>query len=125
MALPCPLPEAGALNKRRNFGPLPNGFREGRCGEVTAPHGWEAENARYYGRLQRGKGAASFPLTQWATFNQTGNGKSRGCVLCFRRYELKQVYSNRAGFKMQSAFVSVFGKLLSLFGIYEVFVAEL
>jgi len=27
----------------------------------TAPHGWEAENARYYGRLQRGKGTASFP----------------------------------------------------------------
>ena len=36
-------------------------YRKGRCGDETAPHGWEAENARYYGRLQRGKGGASFP----------------------------------------------------------------
>ena len=33
----------------------------GVAGEGTAPHGWEAENARHYGRLQRGKGAAPFP----------------------------------------------------------------
>jgi proteic killer suppression protein len=30
-------------------------------GRTQAPHGWEAENARHYGRLQRGKGGASFP----------------------------------------------------------------
>jgi proteic killer suppression protein len=36
---------------------------EGRAlrGRTQAPHGWEAENARHYGRLQRGKGAAPFP----------------------------------------------------------------
>jgi proteic killer suppression protein len=33
----------------------------GVAGPEQAPHGWEAENARYYGRLQRGKGAAPFP----------------------------------------------------------------
>ena len=32
-----------------------------RCGQDTGPHGWDAENARYYGRLQRGKGTAPFP----------------------------------------------------------------
>lgn len=30
-------------------------------GRTQAPHGWEAENARYYRRLQRGKGTAPFP----------------------------------------------------------------
>ena len=36
---------------------------EGRAlrGKIQAPHGWEVENARYYGRLQRGKGAAFLP----------------------------------------------------------------
>jgi hypothetical protein len=33
----------------------------GVAGKETAPHGWEAENARYFGRSQRGKGAAPFP----------------------------------------------------------------
>jgi len=35
----------------------------GVTGQEQAPLGWEAENARYYGRLQRGKGGASFPQT--------------------------------------------------------------
>jgi hypothetical protein len=35
-------------------------FREGVAGRKV-PHGWEAENARYYRRLQRGKGGAPFP----------------------------------------------------------------
>jgi hypothetical protein len=36
---------------------------EGRAlrGKIQAPHGWEAENAPHLERLQRGKGAASFP----------------------------------------------------------------
>jgi hypothetical protein len=33
----------------------------GVAGPEQAPHGWEAENARHYERLQRGKGGASFP----------------------------------------------------------------
>jgi hypothetical protein len=38
-------------------------------GRIQAPHGWGEENARYYGRLERGKGEAPFP-------KQYGNGIS-------------------------------------------------
>ena len=36
-------------------------FGAGVVGQDTGPHGWEAENAWHYGRLQRGKGGTTFP----------------------------------------------------------------